>query len=140
MINGQHLDWEDIQIMTPGGTMIMAKNINYEDSRPVEAARDNKGKKSGRIRKGYEASGDIELTRGEADRLVSALGSGYMGKVEFSVSVAGGNDGSEISFSDQLNECVIVAKKHTNSQESESLVGFDFDIKEIISNGVKPVV
>jgi len=140
MINGKHMDWECIQIMGPGGLMVLAKSIRYNDGRDADPAYDGKGKISGRIRKGYTAEAELEVPRAEGDDLMGALGSGFMGKAEFSIIVAGGDDGSATSFSDTLSECVITGRELSASQDNEVVWKLTVKPKEILTNGVKPVV
>lgn len=137
-INGQHLDWENIEIVTPGGLMALAKSISYSHEKGLDAAYDKDGKKSGRIRKGYQASGEMELTRTEGDRLIAALGAGYLGNAEFSVAVAGAGGGSDVAFADVLNGCVITKVEEGGSQEGEAITKISLDIKELLINGVSP--
>jgi len=140
MINGKNYDWESIEIMTPGGLAIGAQSISYKDSAKVENVYGKGRIIRGRGRGNYEASGSLELLRPDFDALVGALGSDYLGKADFSISIHGANDGGD-SFSDTIVEAVITDQDLSGSQGDAKIpVKIDFSAKKILWDGVEPVI
>lgn len=139
-INGQNYDWESIEITGPGGRVVGAQSIDYKDNAKVEnvygIGRDPLGAGKGN----YEASGSMEMLRKDADALIGALGADFLGKADFTVSVAFANDGGQVT-NDTLQKCVVTGTDFSAKQNDAKLVvKFELYIKKILWNGVEPVV
>lgn len=113
MINGRHFNWEAITINTPWGTLIEVTSINYKSGRGVVRLKGAKGRTTGVARKGYEASGDLEIRREEFQELLKYMKDGVLGD-EFMTITVSGSLGS-VTWTDTLPD-VLFEEVDTGSQ------------------------
>jgi len=73
-INGNHYDWQSVEIRLPHGTINDVTSISYSDEAPIEERYGKGGTPRGYGRKNYKASGSLELPLQEFERLRKGLG------------------------------------------------------------------
>lgn len=137
MINGNHYDWESVEIITPAGPAVGITEISYNDERPVKGRYGKGAKPRGIGRGNYQASGSCVLDRDEFERLrLIQGGSLYKGSLTIVVSYAN-DDMPRIS---DILKGVYVTKQDTSGKQGEDNVGavkVDLYISEPIEwNGV----
>ncbi len=133
MINGNHYDWESMEINLAGGTAILLTEISYNDERPIDLRYGKGGAPRGYGRGNYKASGSMKMERVEAERMRSALGGSFYSDT-FPIVVSYGNDDMD-TVTDTLPR-VKITKADTSGKQGDSKVGelsFDFVCLDPIS-------
>ena len=120
-INGNHYDWESIDVQLPSGVSVGLTEISYTDERPVEPRYGKGGKPRGYGRKNYKASASATMDRDEFERLRSALGGSVYKAGPFPVVVSYANN-DQPTVTDTLPACMIT-KSDTSAKQDDDNAG-----------------
>lgn len=138
-INGNHYDWESVEIALTNGVVVGITEINYSDERSIEARYGKGAVPRGYGRKNYKASGSMSLDKDEAERLRVGLGGSFYANSPFPIIVAYANN-DQAKIIDTLPDCMIT-KADTSAKQDDDNAGavkHDFIILSPIKwNGVE---
>lgn len=142
MINGKKYSWEDISIVLPLGELIDVQNIDYSDSKEIEAVYGKGSNPTGYGAGNYSAEGKITLLKEEHDKLlqyVARTGKGIYTMSPFPVVVNYAND-DQATITDVLRDCKIT-KVSNSAGQGDKQVKVEIELKVmsgILWNGKEP--
>lgn len=120
-INGNHYDWQSVEIALPNGVVVGITEVSYNDERGIEPRYGKGGIPRGYGRKNYKASGSMALDKDEAERLREGLGGSFYANTPFPVIVAYANNDQK-KVIDTLPDCMIT-KADTSAKQDDDNAG-----------------
>jgi len=142
-INGRLYDWEDCEIVMPGGLVNGLTELNYKDGQAKEARYGRGAVPRGWGRKNYEASGDMTLDRDQFEIVSKTLALGNRrGTIydhePFTIICSYANDGMPVIV-DKLPDVVIteIDTGHKQGEANDGQMKISFIVlSPIIWNGI----
>lgn len=123
MINGKKYSWEDISVVLPYGEMIDFQNIEYNDSKEIEAVYGKGSNPTGYGAGNYSAEGKVTLLKEEHDKFVAYAkkqGRSLYGIPPFTITVSYANE-DQPTKTDVLKACKITKVSHSGGQGDKEL-------------------
>ena len=120
-INGNHYDWESVEIQLPNGVAVGITEISYSDERSIEPRYGKGAVPRGYGRKNYKASGSMSLDKDEFERLRENLGGSVYNPTPFSIIVSYANY-DQPTVTDTLQDCKIT-KTDTSAKQDDDNAG-----------------
>ena len=140
LINGHRYSFASIEAKANGLKIIGFKSINYDDGLKPTALGGTTPVKIGRTRGAYEAKGDCEMYRLEANALMASLGPGFY-EVAWTFTVQYSENDDQPVTTDTILGVRLESTASSNSDGPDaSTLKFGLNIiKPILWNGVSGV-
>ena len=127
-INGNHYDWESVEIRLPSGVAVGVEEISYKDERKIDPRYGKGSTPHGYGRGNYSATGSMTLDREEAEQLRGALGGGWYTLNPFNVVVSYANHDMP-TVTDVLKDCHITGADTSAKQGDSNVSQMKFEMQ-----------